>query len=257
MLTRLKNDEIERLQNVICAQTGFNVRVSALLKAYGCNQTFFNVWHNNFDTVLARLESNLFICEGENADFEEIAFFLDFNPYFRCISGKTDVINKIAVHLTGEYERRHFDFLTWHAGGSCFCVRNVIDAAPSLRDIYSVMDAAKNDDFTIGDFTPWYTDIAHRIRHGCARAYLLKSEGLPASICLISAETGSEGLLSGIATSPQFRGHGFAAAVLKRACQDLDDCGKLPVLECLPSLTRYYIKQGFEKLGDVEELNIL
>jgi hypothetical protein len=256
MLTHLKNDEIERIQNVICVQPAFNVRVSALLKAYGCDQTFFNVWHQNFDTVLARLESSFFICEGENADFEELAFFLNFNPYFRRLSGKTDVVEKIAVHLTGKYECRYFDFLTWRAGKPYVCGQNVINASPSLRDVYSVMDKAKNDDFTVGDFTPWYTDISHRIRHGCARAYLLKSGGVPASSCLISAESGLAGILSGIATRPQFRGHGFAAAVLQRACHDLADCGKLPVLECLPSITRYYGKQEFEKFGDVEELNI-
>lgn len=257
MLNHLKNNERERLQAVLAAQPAFNVRVSALLKAYGAGQSFFNVWHQDFDTVLARLESSFFICAGENADFEEIAFFLRFNPYFNRVIGKSEAIEKIAAFFAGGYERRSFDFLALQEKATVTGEQPAIDALPSLSDVYNVMDSAKSDEFTVGDFVPWYTDISHRIRHGCARAFLLKSGGLAASACLVSAESQSAGLISGVATCPEFRGHGFAIAVLRRACSDLAQGGKLPVLECLPSLTKYYSNQGFYKLGEVEELNII
>jgi hypothetical protein len=260
MLTCLKKDETERLREALNAHPGFNVRVSALIKAYGVGQTFFNVWHQNFDTVLARLEGSFFICEGEKADFEEIALFLGFNPYFRRLVGKADAVAKIAAYLTVRYERRRFDFFEFRAGKPDgfrlpdICGQPVIDASPGLADVYSVMEKAESADFAVGDFTPWYADLSHRIRHGCARAYLLKVGELSASACLVSVESDSAGLLSGVATIPQFRSRGFAAAVVRRARSDLAFYGKLPVLECLPSLASYYCKQGFDKSGKTEEL---
>lgn len=116
------------------------------------------------------------------------------------------------------------------------------------------MEKARSNDFAVGEFTPWYVDVSHRIRHGCARAYLLRSGEEPVSVCLISAESDSAGLLSGVATNPRFRRHGFAGELVGRACRDLTARGKLPVLECLPSLSGFYGGLGFYKFSTVEQL---
>lgn len=256
MLIRVKEDEIDRIQKILNKQPGFNVRISALLKAYGLKQNFFSVWHQNYDTILARFESSFFICGGENADFDEIAFFLSFNPYFKRLIGKSQTTEKLSECLAIKYEKCRCDFLEWHKTAEDDEKRFEIDAAPDLKDVYAVINAARSDTFTIGDFMPWYADISHRIRHKCARAYLLRTDNLPVSACLISAESDFAGFISGVATVPRFRSRGYAAAVVRFAARSLAACGKLPVLECMPVLTDYYSRQGFNKIGEIEQLNI-
>jgi ribosomal protein S18 acetylase RimI-like enzyme len=256
MLIRVKEDEIDRIQKMLAEQPDFGVRVSALLKAYGAGQEFFSAWHQNYNTVLARLESSFFICAGEGADFEEIAFFLDFNPYFHRLTGKTQTVEDISACLSHNHKKYRSDFLAGEKNLTGTDDRFEIDAAPSLEDVYKVISAAQTKDFTVGDFVPWYVDISHRIRHDCARAYLLKADNIPVSTCIISAESDFAGFISGVATIPQYRSRGFAASVVRRASFDLAECGKLPVLECLPYLTDYYIKLGFKKIGETEQLII-
>lgn len=257
MLERLKKDDTQKIQRVLSAQPALNARVSALIKAYGTDRRFFNVWHQDFDTVLARLEGSFFVCGGKNIDYEEIGFFLNFNPYFNRLTGKAEVVEKIAQMFTVDCERRSYDFMAMPqktAQGLAQSDDFEIDPAPKLRDVYNVILACQSDEFKVGSFEPWYVDLSHRIRHGCARAYLLKVDGEVRATCLVSAESDYAGLISGVATIPRFRGRGYATAAVRRACFDLARSGKQPVLECLPTLSAFYTRLGFEKTAQVEEL---
>jgi hypothetical protein len=256
MLTHLRSNETEKIQKKLAEKSTLSVRISALLKAYGTEQHFLNVWHQNYDSVLARLESSFFVCVGQNADFEELAFFLQFNPYFGSVTGGTDAIEGIAGFFAGGYALRRFDLMARSTDKKGGQVDIPVDAAPSLREVYAVMRQAEDGDFTVGEFPPFYVDVSHRIRHGCARAYLLKQGELPVSACLVSAESDLAGLISGVVTLPAQRGRGFAGAVVQRACNDLLDAHKLPMLECLPNLTGYYERLGFEKVGSTATLTV-
>jgi ribosomal protein S18 acetylase RimI-like enzyme len=257
MLTRIKESEIEKLEEALSADPVFNVRLSALVRAYGTGHPFFNVWRQEWDVVLARLESSFFIYAGENADFEEIAFFLQFNPYFRRLAGKSQILKQVTSFLGDGYELCDFDCMVYREkvkNQPAQCV--IIDSEPDLKSVYEVMKSTESADFTVGEFMPWYADVSHRIRHGCARAYLLRVNSEPVSVCLVSAQSDGAGLISGVATKSNFRGRGYAAALTSKVCFDLKTCGKLPVLECLPFLADYYVRVGFEKIDTVTVIDI-
>lgn len=244
MLNRVNSDETKKLQEVLNREPALNVRLAALVKAYGIGRQFFNVWQSGWETILARFETSFFINSNESADFEEIAFFLKFNPYFSRLAGKSAAVLKIKDFI-GDCESHDFDFMT--------CEKLIsankkfdIETEPALKAVYEVMEKAQSDDFSVGKFVPWYADVSHRIRHGCAHAYLLRKSGKPVSACLISAESDKAGLISGVATVPEFRNNGFASAVVEKACRGLINCGKRPVLECLPALVGCYSRLGFE-----------
>ncbi len=257
MLTRVKESEIEKINELLSASPAFNVRLCALLKAYGTRQPFFNVWRQDFDFVVARLENSFFISANKNVDFEEIAFFLRFNPYFHRLVGESSVAAQVAAYLGGDISHNIFDCMAYNGKIEKESLNQfLIESCADLKAVYEVMKSSESGDFTVSEFMPWYADVSHRIRHGCARAYLLRTESEPVSVCLVSAESDSVGLISGVATKPDFRGRGFASAVTLQACSDLRDCGKLPVLECLPALASYYGRVGFEKAGTVTVLDI-
>lgn len=253
MLKQLEAEGEERLQKSLSASPAFGVRLSSLLRAYGTGRPFFNVWHQDYDTALARLEGSFFVFAGASPDCEEIALFCNLNPLFCRLTGEAGAVESIVPFISGDTElcrclfmglKGKFKLGMGFSGGT-------VDSSPDLRAVYSVMAASRGKDFDPGEFAPWYADISHRIRHGCARAYLLKSDGEAVSALLVSAESDGAGLISGVATAPEFRNKGGAGEVLARACRDLTLAGKLPVLECLPVVSGFYAKMGFEKLGEV------
>lgn len=252
MLTRAKSSESWDLLAALAKDPAFGVRISALLKAYGLNLPFFNVWRQDSDAVLARLESSFFLYAESGADFEEIAFFLRFNPYFQHLTGKRETVEKVADLLDDGIDRTEFHCMSLHQSISHPSeFAKEAEANADLRAVYEVMLSAKSDSFSVSEFMPWFADVSHRIRHGCARAYLLRINNITVSACLVSAESDFAGLLSGVATKPEHRGRGYASAVVSAACRDLCEIGKLPVLECLPALVPYYAKFGFEHTGSV------
>lgn len=256
MLTHLRDFEVERIQNRLGENPACSVRISALLKAYGTEQPFLSVWHQQYDTVLARLENSFFVYPGRKPDYEELAFFLRFNPYFRSITGDAKTIAGIAAFFSQKYSIRHFVLMTLNSDKLAEKPYFPVEAAPNLRALYDVICQATDADFSVGEFPSFYVDMNHRIRHGCARAYLLTRDGQSASACLVSVESDGAGLVSGVATVPQMRHLGYAAAVVRAACHDLLQARKLPVLECLQELTWYYAGLGFDKIGDTATLAV-
>lgn len=256
MLTRVDNSNIETAEKILNAHPEFNVRVSGLLKAYGIGRPFFNLWIQGEKSVLARFEDNFFIYDS--TDYEETAFFIQFNPYSRRVIGLADSVKKISEYINYSSGCSKYDCLVLNSddklGLTASGVERLTDETPDLSDVYSVM---KQAGFRLGKFMPWYADISHRIRHGCARAYLVKADEKPVSSCLVSAESSRAGLISGIATIPGYRLRGFASLVIRQSCRKLLEEDKRPVLECAAGLTGFYEKFGFEKCGEMTELTII
>jgi hypothetical protein len=249
MLNRVEKGETEKIQGILRKDKAANVRISALLTAYGTETSFFDVWRQDYKAVVARLDSSFFIC-AENADLEEIAFFIAFSPNFRIVIGKSEEMAAIAKFLGDGYKKTEYDLLTF-IEETKLARRHEVDSAPRLEAVFEVLESAKSAEFSAGGFAPWYADMSHRIRHGCARAFLLRDDGEPAAACLVSAESAVCGLIAGVAAKPQLRGRGYAAQVVAAACGVLCESKKLPVIECLPGLTEYYGKLGFKKTGGV------
>ena len=230
-----------------------SVRIRALLQAYGTGRGFFCVWvQDGCRACIARLESSFFLVDLGGADYEEAAFFLEFNPFFTCLAGEAEAISRAAVFFSSPCHIRRNRLMRWE-GPPPPCGSDGIDRRPDLKEVYRIMTAQ----FPLpGGFAPWYTDLSHRIRHGCARAYLMREAGRPVSTCLVSAESPLAGLISAVTTLPDCRGRGYASALLAAACADLRDAGRRPVLECREAMIPFYERLGFEEDFDVAELHM-
>ncbi|HEX2938701.1 MAG TPA: GNAT family N-acetyltransferase [Ruminiclostridium sp.] len=256
MLTHLTEENISAAERILNARPELNVRVSALLKAYGVNHNFFNLWLQGETTLLARLEESFFLYSYSNTDYDEIAFFLKFNPYFKRLIGKADVVEAVAGLIDLPIHRKKYDFLEFsgqNAEMKACKLDYESDLKPNLKHVYEIMKRAQ---FSIGDFVPWYADISYRIRHGCARAFLIRVDEIPVTACLVSAESSYAGLLSGIATLPEYRSRGLASEIVMSACKALSADKKRVVLECEHTLTGFYRSLGFKKTNEVEELTV-
>ena len=262
MLTRADEKTSAALKLLLDKIPENSVRLSALLGAYGTDRGFFNVWiQNDFAAVISRLENTFSVIDFGGLDLDEAAFFLDFNPYFRRLTGNVGTVRQISLPLSARFTLERVNLMR-------FAVRrdkavNLPPAAPAqqlilarqpeLRAVYDLIAGVLPQE---SDYAAWYADLNHRMRHGCARAYLLFCGGKPACACLVSAESIAAGLISGVATKSELRGRGFATHVIACVCADLADSGKISVLECMDNLLPFYENLGFEKIGGVAELEV-
>lgn len=252
MLISVTEENLKTAQMILNRRPELNVRVSGLLKAYGLDKHFFRLWVQNESTLLARLEGSFFLCGGPDTDYDEIAFFLRFNPYFQRLFGTAEAVSAAESCLESGGKLMKYDFLEF-AEGNAVMPERVVICNPDLNDVYEVMCKVG---FQVGDFMPWYADVSHRIRHGCARAFLIKVGDKPVSSCLVSVESEKAGLLSGIGTIQEYRSRGFASDITRFACKKLIDDKKRPILECCPAITSFYTRLGFSKTAETAELII-
>lgn len=238
MIARINDEQANQLAPLFARKAADSVRISALLGAYGTGHTFFSIYlQKQKHTILSQLDDT-FLLMDYGADHAELAHFMQWSPHFSRLMGAYPSLESIAAFLPGGTLRR---YARMTASAPTFSQRSgfKIDRHPSLREVYEVGGSSSSA------FDVWYADMSHRIRHGWARAYLIRANGEPASACLVSAESRWAGLISSVATQKTWRGHGFASALIQAACTDLLHCKKSVVLECEFSLCRFYSNLGF------------
>ena len=245
MLKQLLDNEIAKLQSALLKEPVYNLRISALLTAYGANQSFFNVWHENFKSVVASLDGRFFVGESDDSNLDEIKEFLLFAPGALSISGKKETVEKLGI----SYNKRTDYFVMINK--SCCGAKTVeTENNPKLTDIYKLISESGSDDITIGSFNEWYADMSHRIRHDCAKAYCLKENGQAVSALLVSALSQKSGLISGVVTAKECMGRGYALALISKACRELENEGCFAVTECSQKLYEFYQIAGFKQAGE-------
>lgn len=234
------------------------VRIAALLKAYGTATRAFQVWEQESGRVLARLDHSYYLLPETHAlpemeaedGLREIAAFLTMSPDFRRLTMPAEALAPLLTLLPDctaerlpslQLSRRAARVLTDHRTEK----GPAVERFPPLGEVCRVIGPPPG-----GELDAWYVDLHHRIRHGCARAYLIRENGLPVSAGLVAAESGDAGLIGGIATLPGHRGRGYASAVVTAACADLACAGKSALLECRGELLPFYHSLGFEKAGE-------
>lgn len=231
------------------------VRLSALLRAYGTGRRFFCVWvQDDFSAALYRLDDTFAFIDLGGADYEEAAFFLNLEPYFRQLTGEYDAVSHFAQLLcVPDPERMNLMRSTCRENASVSGGRvAAVERAYDLESVYSLISA----NLPLGSsFEAWYADIFHRIRHGCARAYLVCEDGAPACACLVSAESAGMGFISGLCTAPEFRSRGLASQLLASVRRELGLEGRGAVLECNDLLRPFYEHLGFECFAHSGELD--
>lgn len=118
-----------------------------------------------------------------------------------------------------------------------------INHSPSPRDIYAVLSQQSGDSIQINDYSGWYVDLSHRLRHGFAKAVVINVDGQPVSCALTNALCHNAALLGGIATLPTYCGMGYGKMAVNTICNALPD--KSIFLFCSEHNIPFYQKCGF------------
>lgn len=205
-------------------------KIRALYQAYGLDYRFCRFYRQS-DSYISVLDRSFVICEGANADYDELSDFL-------CMQGFADVFcSDIAGKALSDRLGCGFNLvnLMKFCGGP---PSSGFEDEPSLSDVYKII----SDGFDI-EFEPWYLDMSHRVRHGISKCCMLNGK----AALVIQHDINGEALLSQVASLRAHRGEGLAKKLVTSVASSLAPSEVYVV--CEDSLVGFYEKCGFVKAG--------
>lgn len=214
----------------------FSVRVLSLAKAYGFSYDFVSfycqVLNDEVTAVISYLETDITVSSQSFADKEEIVQFIKMKPF-------TSVLTDDTFDLGFD-----FDYGEIMKTSSKFEFENSfykIDMYPNLTDLFDFISYEKQD------FSAWYVDLSHRIRHGCAKAYALKIKDEIISSAIFSFIYQDNAILTSVKTEGAFRKMGYASVLISKMLCDFN--GTVYLMRDKERNENFYKKLGFENIG--------
>lgn len=212
----------------------FACRILSQLLAYGTGERFLEHWvqleDNEPRAVISRMDGNITIfCE--NAD-DELLEFIEAVGYNTVLADK----KLFPQYWSGEV-------LMKFVGQTNIKLSDNIDLNPSIREVYSVLERCREENFEVPNFDSFYPDISHRVRHNLSRILAYRLEGKIIACCMTSAETNSCAIISGVACLPEYRGRGYAGELIAKIVKYLDN--REIFVFCREELVGFYNRLGF------------
>ena len=119
-----------------------------------------------------------------------------------------------------------------------------VDAEPSFADVGAINDAAYGYD----DFAPAIADL----RDDAAHLYVTRVDGKPAA-CTVALDHDRDCVIAMVATLPEARGRGLAAALMTRALLDARERGcETSSLQATQMGKPIYERLGYRDLGPLQ-----
>lgn len=214
---------IDRLPDGFKADCAASVRIKSLFNAYG-GYDLALFWaqtdrSGRLTALLSKTDSDLTVWSSDSADEKELAEFI------RAVSGSTVMSNR----------RLPLD--------NCTTVLQLTangrptGESGSLKDVYEIMSTC----FEMPEFSVWYADMSHRVRHSSARAVCSENS----AACLLIAD--GVALMVGLSTRPECRSRGHAARLLSGILNPAES--RLFTL-AQKDLVPFYVNRGFKLCGE-------
>lgn len=215
----------------------FGVRALAGVLAYGTAQPFTGAWVQSEQSLLiGRTESAVTVCgTAESAEFQ---------VFLNLVGGSSLLLPADFLHGA--------ELPGWTLRRSGAVLRAETVSAADLqcewgtaREVAALMVQNPSPWIEIGDADAFYTDVSHRLRHGCMRAKIIHMDEKPIACALTVAETAQAAVIGGVVCQAEYRGRGYAGAVLRALCASLQHEDKCAFLFTGNEMVPFYRKQGF------------
>ena len=227
------------------------VKVLGLYKAYGLSAAFVRYWVEERDGTLLSLiaymdgVATVALCSPictPNCS-EELSAFIQMQPDFAFVRTTAEAAKAVAQN-----------------GGWQLSTGTVMKAEllqfPSLtptaftpKEAYSVLGEVFGESMV--EYSSFYVDMSHRLRHGCGRMVGFFEGGQPVACAMTTAECDRAALIGAVATLPLGRGKGYASSNVLTLAHQLKDEAKTvflsPKNEAAETLYRHI---GFVPCGE-------
>ena len=195
---------------------GYNgVFIKNMLLAYGTESGLFDLWgifNDDKQTgTIFRMDGTVRIC-GKCENLDEVRAFLATIGYQYIFADREilcEPANENQEILIMQYDKDR----QISENPSVLLLQH-----EDLRSIYTLVFGKKCDG---NDFSVWYSDVSHRMRHGLLRAYGIKQNDTLVSVSMTVAETENEAVIGCVTTDTKYRNLGLASAVVSELTRQL------------------------------------
>lgn len=218
----------------------YAARITALFKTYGACYDFASFWVQRADdkpvAAIGRVDGNMTLCCTDNADFEELAYFMNAVGYssltldekYLLPLGITAAKSSYTVEYRGERdfsdERIKSDF--------------------DKKKLYDLLISCG---FELGSYQAFLSDVCARLNKNTASLAAI-GETEPDACAFALFEGEKSVLLGAVATRNEARGKGYASALVKSLAGREKE--RKVFLFCRnDGLLEFYKKIGFEYAG--------
>lgn len=219
----------------------YAARITALAETYGTEHAFAMFWvqeENEKPTAsVCRVDGNMTVCSLENADYEELAAFVNAVG-FSSLTCDAEVMKKLG------FEPSKSSFTVEYKGGAA------VGNAEKVRDCdkRKIYDLLCGCGFELGDYSVFLADVCARLNKGTASFAAIMNGDEPCA-CAFALFKGKKSVLLGaVATNPSARGKGYASELVGALAEENSE--KKVFLFCRnDSLADFYGRIGLEICG--------
>lgn len=238
MLKAVERDDADFVE--FCKRDVFGTRIACLYKCYSIGYDFVKFWAQTdcggrIVSAVSRIDGDVTVSSlGEDA--EELCSFLRLTGYrtIQCekriaeLMGMKSSVDGYVVEYKNEI--RNFEKIA-------------TDGEFRPKEVFDIIKSAKL--IGVGEYLPWLSDITFRMNRRAAAVLTVRFEGMTAACAMKLFITESAVLLGAVATKPEFRGRGFAGALVTELAES--EKGKRVELLCKKdSIVEFYKSIGFE-----------
>jgi predicted GNAT family acetyltransferase len=192
------------------------VRIRGLETAYGVHQEFLHVWClcddkttwgylSLLDTAATLEVKKSPFEDDESPVMEELTVFLSMQTAIQTV--RTSARTAKALAKKGGWLCETGIVMT---PGAELDTASLVPTDLTVRETYPLLEACFQDG--LPPFSSWYTDVSHRVRHGCSRIAGFRDGERSVACAMTTAECDGAALIGAVATLPEGRGKGYASA---------------------------------------------
>lgn len=184
-------------------------------------------------------EDTLVFC-GDFPDLDELAAFVRLSGA-KFLRGNENIVQPLCEKLGWEPFCKQV--VSWPGGERDFSEK--IHKAPDLKEVFALLHQV----FSLPDemFSQWYWENSYKIRHGLGEIWTVQQGEKTACTAGIYHQNKRAALIGSVATGTEFRGKGYASALICALAQKASAQGQMPYIVC----ENRYAVQVYQKAGFV------
>lgn len=223
-----------------CKRDVFGTRISCLYSCYSTDYDFVKFWVQTDDdgqilSAVSRLDGDVTVSStGKNHD--ELHNFLNFVG-FRTVQCEKKIAELFGLKISVE------GFVVEYVGNKNEIADLNTDNSFRSKEIYDIIKSAKL--VGVGDYLPWLSDMTFRMNRGAAYCETVVSDGKAVACAMKLFVTESAVLLGAVATKPEYRGRGYAGALVTHLAESEKD-KRVELLCKKDSIVEFYKSIGFD-----------
>lgn len=199
---------------------------------------------SEYTCLMLKSGTAITMCIDDDADFDEISEFLEVIGYESLF-----LDNKFAERLNLSLFNNGHIMLCTKTGKSNEIENRVISVdGEKLKEIYDLVDKC----FALGsDFSSWFVDCSHKLRHGFLKIKAITENGKFVSCAFSMYEYENSAVISSVCTKKSCRGKGYAALCIEELKNSLSEHGidNFYVFCNEGKITDFYKKLDFKDVG--------